>query len=341
MSKDKVRFGLVGGGVIAPYHIQAINASPVAELVGIADIREDAGRKLADEHGVSFTTDYHEMLRSGDVDAVSVVTPSGVHAEVVVSAAEHGVHVMVEKPIKITLESIDRMIGACRRKNTKLGVVFQQRASDVGLRVHDSVHNGLLGRMTLGQASMKAYRAQSYYDKAEWRGTWGLDGGGALMNQGVHAVDFLLWVMGDVKRVFAKADHLLRDIEVEDTAVAVVEFASGAFGTIDAATSTNPGEPVRYAFHGEKGTILSQAGEIVEWAVADDPLARAEPLPDRDELNAEREVTGHAWLINDLAHAILEDREPFITGESARKSVELILAIYKSAKTGLEVELPL
>jgi predicted dehydrogenase len=310
MSKDKVRFGLVGGGVIAPFHVKAINASPLAELAGIADIREDAGKKLADEHGVSFTTDYREMLRSGDVDAVSVLTPSGLHSEVAIAAAEHGVHVMVEKPIDITLEAIDRMIGACRRKNVKLGVIFQQRASDVGLRVYDAIHDGKLGRMTLGQASLKAYRAQSYYDKAEWRGTWALDGGGALMNQGVHAVDFLLWVMGDVKRVFAKSDHLLRDIEVEDTAVAVLEFAGGTFGTIEGTTSTNPGEPVSYAFHGEKGTVLSRPGKILKWAVADDPAERAEPLEDLEELNVEREMTGHAWLVNDLAQAILEDREP-------------------------------
>ena len=341
MAEDVVRFGIVGGGVIAGTHINAVVASPHAEFAGVADVREEAGRKIAEEHGVPFTTDYREMIASGDVDVLSVLTPSGLHAEVAITAAEHGVHVLVEKPMEITLDQCDRMIGACRRKGVKLGVVFQQRASDVGVRVREAVQSGVLGRLTLGQASLKHYRSQAYYNTAEWRGTWALDGGGALMNQGIHAIDFLLWVMGDVKRVFAKADHLVRDIEVEDTAVAVLEFAGGAFGTIDGTTSTNPGEPISYAFHGSKGTILGRPGAITKWAVTDDPEKKAEPVEDLAELNSEREVTGHNWLVEDMALAVLEDRDPFITGESGRKSVELILAIYKSAQTGLEVELPL
>ncbi|HID10256.1 MAG TPA: Gfo/Idh/MocA family oxidoreductase, partial [Candidatus Latescibacteria bacterium] len=196
---------------------------------------------------------------------------------------------------------------------------------------------------------LKYYRSQKYYDSAGWRGTWALDGGGALMNQGVHGVDLLLWLVGEpVVSAYAKADHLVRDIEVEDTAVALLTFRSGAYGVIEGTTSVNPGEPTRIMLHGKLGTITIEESKIVRWATTtgQDDLAedREVEVEEGEEERAMQDPTaigmaGHIALVKDMARAVIEDREPMIPGEDARKAVDLILAIYESARTGEEVRL--
>ncbi len=348
MSDEDLGFGIVGCGVIGPWHREAVNRSEGGRLVACCDIDESKGRKFAEESGgVALYGDYHDLVKDPNVDVVCLCTPSGLHGEVAIAAAEAGKHVLCEKPIEITKKKIDDMISACHRHGVKLGNIFQRRTHRASRMAKEAIDGGLLGRMILGDVYLKYYRSQAYYGSAGWRGTWALDGDGALMNQGVHGIDLALWIMGDVRSVFGRADHLARDIEVEDTAIALLEYANGAWGVLEGTTSVNPGEPTKLALHGEKGSIVLEEEKIARWAVAEGEDERAEPV--QIDVEGEKDgaasdptaigVAGHVFLVNDLICAIREDRDPFITGESARKSVELILAIYESSSSGKAVRL--
>ncbi len=347
---DKIGFGMIGCGVIAPFHARGIEDTPDAELVAACDPNEEAARKFSVEHNnIPYYANLSDMLSRDDVRAVCICTPSGMHSDQAVAAARAKKHVLCEKPLDVTLPKIDRMIAVCREEGVKLGGIFQRRTYPASIKVRDAVQGGLLGKMVLGDIFQKFYRSPEYYRSGAWRGTWKMDGGGALMNQGVHGIDLLLWIMGDVKSVVAKADHFVRDIEVEDTAAAIVTFEIGAFGVIEGATSCNPGEETRMELHGDRGTIILTDAGIQRWAVSkgdkhlaeDEEIApqqkMAEGVSDPRAISAE----GHIALIRDFVEAIKNDREPLVAAESARKPVELILAIYESARTGQEVTLPL
>lgn len=344
---DDIRFGIIGCGVIAPWHVGAIEAARGARLVAVCDLLPDKARDLAGRNGTKVYQDYREMLRDPDVDAVCICTPSGLHAEMAIAAARAGKHVLSEKPMDITSESLDRMIQAGREAGVKLEVIFQRRTSPLWKSVKSAIDAGKLGKMVLADAYLKYYRGQQYYDAAEWRGTWALDGGGVLMNQGIHIIDMLLWIMGPAASVFAYTDQMVRNIEVEDTAVAVVRYASGALGVIEGTTAATPPMDHRVEFHGDHGTIRIEGETIVQWSVpGDEQMAQsgdggvdirvgtAESSPTSDA------IAGHTAEVEDLVTAIREDREPLVSGEEARKAVDLILAIYESARTGAPVKVP-
>lgn len=343
MHHANLRWGIVGCGAIAPAHGKALANTQGAELVAVCDIiREKAERFSANFGNPRVYTDLCEMLRLADLDVLSVCTPSGLHGEHIIAAAKAGVHVLSEKPLEITLGKVDRAIEACHEAGVKLGGVFQRRTSPASIQVKEAIDKGALGKMVLGAAYLKYYRDQAYYDSGDWRGTWELDGGGALMNQGVHGIDLLLWLMGDVRKVFARTGTLLRDIEVEDTAIISLEFKNGAFGTIEGTTTVYPGMDTRIELHGEKGTIVLEEQRIKLWETLD---AKG---PQEDREDGSSGVAGdpsalggltHDALVQDMINAIREDRPPLIPGEEARKAVELILAIYESARTGKEVVL--
>jgi len=286
------------------------------------------------------------MVKDPQIDVVCICTPSGIHADGVVAAAKAGKNVFCEKPMDIARERMSRMIDAVDKAGVKMGCVFQSRTLPDNRRVRKAIQSGILGTMTLADAFLKDYRSRAYYQSAGWRGTWALDGGGALMNQGVHGVDLLLWLMDDdVERVFARADHKVRDIEVEDTCVACLQFKGGAYGTIIGTTSCNPGEVRRMELHGDVGTIICTGDKITRWAIAEAPDGRAKNV-DVAQQEIEEGTTGdnkavsaqgHEFLIADLVSAIKNDRDPYIVGRSARKAVDLILAIYESARTGKDV----
>ena len=339
---DKVRFGIIGCGVIAPWHARGIANTPEAELVAVCDVIEEKAKKLSDDFGgPAVYTDHIKMLAEAGVDAVSVCVPSGLHGQITIDAAKAGKHVMCEKPIEITLPKIDAMIKACRDANVKLGVIFQRRTSPMWQKVKKAVDDGMLGKMVLGDAYLKYYRSQEYYDSGDWRGTWELDGGGALMNQGVHCIDLQRWIMGPIDTVYAQADHLVRDIEVEDTCCAVLKFKSGAFGVLQGTTSVVDMNH-KLEFHGDKGTICVDGETITKWKV---PGQEGEPLETKDSVGSAASdptaisADGHQLQIQDLARAIIEGRDPMVGGDEARKAVEVILAIYESARTGQPVRI--
>ena len=343
--EDKVGYGIIGCGVIAPWHAGSVTRIPEAELIAVCDIIPEKAEKLkTDFEAQAAYTDYHDLLARDDIDVVSICVPSGLHAKIGIDAARAGKHIMSEKPLDITLENIDRLVDVCKKEKVKLACIFQRRTSPLWKRVKQTIEEEKLGKMVLASAYLKYFRSQEYYDSAGWRGTWELDGGGALMNQGVHMIDLLRWIMGPVDTIFAFADHLARKIEVEDTCTSCMRFKSGAFGTLEGTTSVTPGMNHRMELHGETGTILIDGESIVRWDV---------PGEDKDEVvkgmedtvgNAASDPTaigleGHRQQIADLVAAVREGRDPMVSGVEARKAVELILAIYQSAKTGQPVKL--
>ncbi len=345
-SDRKVGFGIVGCGVIGPWHAIAIAHTENAELVACCDIIEEKAKAFAKEHGAKhYYRDLDRMLAQDNVQAVCICTPSGLHAQHAIAAAQAGKHVMCEKPLDVTLPAIDAMIATAEEHRIKLGGIFQRRTYPVNHAVRDAVRGGRLGKVVLGDAYLKYFRSHEYYASADWRATWEFDGGGALMNQGVHGVDLLLWIMGRVKRVSALTRHLVRNIPVEDTAVAILEYEHGALGVIEATTSVTPGESSRFELHGDDGTIILEETNILKWVCGDETEPpEIEPADAGEGAVADPTaigVGGHIALLQDFTNAILENRQPMIPGREARTAVELILAIYQSQREGRIVELPL
>ncbi|HCU38188.1 MAG TPA: hypothetical protein DGT21_23000 [Armatimonadetes bacterium] len=349
VSKNEVvGWGLIGCGVIAPTHAKAVQKVEGAKLVACCDVIRDAAEARATEFGeagCAVYTDLEKMLADPNVDAVSICTPSGMHSANGVMAAQAGKHILCEKPMDVTLEAIDALIAAAAGNNVKLAGVFQRRTYDSSKKVREAVRTGKLGKIVVGDSYQKYFRSHEYYASGAWRATWDLDGGGALMNQGVHGIDLLLYIMGDIKRLNARCRTLVRNIAVEDTAVASVEFVNGALGVIEGTTSVTPGMGGKIEVSGDHGTIVLDGDNITVWDV---PSDEAVETSDGGDVGAGRDAAaglgekGHVTHVADLVDAIWNDREPEIPGREARRAVEVIKAIYLSSRRGGEtVELPL
>jgi UDP-N-acetyl-2-amino-2-deoxyglucuronate dehydrogenase len=280
------------------------------------------------------------------VDAVSICTPSGLHAKLGVQAARAGKHVITEKPLDITLERCDALIAACDEAGVRLSCVFQMRHTEPIKYLHRAIEEGRFGRLLMGDAYIKWYRTQDYYDSGAWRGTWALDGGGCLMNQGIHTIDALQWMMGPVASVFGHTDTLAHDIEVEDAAAAVVRWESGAIGVIEASTCAKPGLHARIEIHGEKGSAVWQDYALVTWELQDATEEEKAQVLGQTRLAGASEplaidLEPHRQQLQSFVNSLLAGEEPHPTGREARKPVEIILAIYDSSKRGEPVRLPL
>jgi UDP-N-acetyl-2-amino-2-deoxyglucuronate dehydrogenase len=344
-------FAIVGCGMIAGFHIRALNELPGTRVVALVDQIPAAAQKLSESSGLGCAayTELGPALERKDVDVVIVSTPSGAHMESAVAAAEAGKHVVVEKPLEITVERCDQIINACERNGVQLCTIFPSRFADANRTLKAAVDAGRFGRLTLGETTCKWWRPQSYYDKGGWRGTWALDGGGALMNQAIHNVDLLLWMMGPATHVTGFTAMLAHErIEVEDTAGACLRFANGALGVIQAATSIYPGLPKTIAIHGDRGTAVVEQEDILRW----------EFNPEVDEDRAVRQrfaqkvgASGgasdpsaishvyHARQLANFVEALQTGRKPLVDGREGRRAVELIRAVYESAKAGRTVAL--
>jgi predicted dehydrogenase len=346
---ERLRTGIVGCGGIAVQHAVALAEIPESDFSACCDIDETRAQTLADRHGVPHVfTDYRELFASGTVEAVCVCTPHPSHAAIVSAAAEAGVHVLVEKPIAAELAEADAMVEAAEKGGITFGGIFQRRFWPAAQRLRKAIDDGEFGRLTLAECQIRLWRPREYFARDAWRGKWATEGGGALMNQGVHMIDFMQWFMGPVKEIYAKYGTLQHAefIDVEDTVVATVVFANGALGTIQAATTIHPELGFRVAIHGDSHAYASiwerpegTEGVIDIW-MAD---GREEHV---DMLEAGRATTPgfpafHHLQIADFVHAILAGREPAVTGAEARKALEIILAIYESSRTGRPVTLPL
>jgi len=336
-------FGIVGAGVISATHADAIASIPGARLVAVTDIELERATSLAERHDCAPEPSLDALLARADVDVVSVCVPSGLHAGVGIRAAAAGKHLVVEKPVDVSLEAADRLISAARAGAVLMTVISQHRFDDGLISLRHLLDDGALGRLVLGEASTKWYRSQAYYDSAAWRGTWALDGG-SLMNQGIHYLDLLLWCMGPVAEVTALFSTQTHQIEVEDAALAVLRFASGAVGTVVASTAVFPGFAQRLEVSGTGGSVVIEDGEITSRSVSADsaegcagrgvpPAAAATP--------AGLDIASHAAQISDLLDAIDEGRQPSVTGADGRAALEVVLAVYESAREGRTVKLPM
>ncbi len=347
--------GVVGCGMIAEYHTKAINEIEGARVVAAFSRNPANGAKIA---GIAATKgdcriydDIDAMLAHPGLDVVCICTPSGAHLDPAVKAAKAGKHVVVEKPLEITLSRCDAIIKACDDSGVRLCTIFPSRFTPANQQLKHAIDSGRFGRLTLGDTHVKWWRTQAYYDSGGWRGTWDLDGGGALMNQAIHNVDLLAWLMGEVASVQAITATLVHErIEVEDTAVAAIRFRNGALGVIEAATSAFPGLLKRTEIHGEHGSARVEQDDLTLWTFAtpatEDAAIQAR-LAVATGFNAgssdPRGIThaGHRDQLADFLHAIDTGTAPLVDGREGRRSVEIIRAIYRSAQTGRAVELPL
>jgi predicted dehydrogenase len=344
-------FAIVGCGMIARFHARALAEVPDTRVVALVSRRAANARNLAEGLGLSCDvyTELGPVLARPDVQGVIVTTPSGAHLEPAVAAAAAGKHVVVEKPLEITLERCDRIIDACDRHGVKLCTIFPSRFGDANRALKAAVDAGRFGRLTLGETTCKWWRLQSYYDEGGWKGTRALDGGGALMNQAIHNVDLLCWLMGPVTHISGFTATLAHErIEVEDTAVACLRFANGALGVIQAATSVHPGLPKTIAVHGDHGTAVIEQDDVLRWELTPE-TAEDRAIKERfaqktgasggSSNPAAISHVGHARQLADFVQAIRTGTAPLVDGREGRKAVEIILAIYRSAATGQTVAL--
>ncbi|PKM63187.1 MAG: oxidoreductase [Firmicutes bacterium HGW-Firmicutes-21] len=334
--KKRIKFGIIGCGVIADFHANAIMEIPnEAELVGVTDVIYDAAEKFSKRHGIKAFATLDEMLSSKDIDVVNICTPSGYHAEVVIKAARAKKHIIVEKPMAITKEQLDSIEQACEENGIILSSISQNRFSRGVRMTKKAVEDGMLGRIVCADIYMKYNRTQEYYDSGSWRGTKRIDGGGALMNQGIHGVDLLQYIAGPIKSVYAVSKTLVRKIEVEDTLSAVVDFESGATGVIQATTSVFPGYPRRLEINGDKGSIALEETSIVRWDIDNskyEDIVLQPAMSSSASTPTAISTDGHTRQILDVIRAIKTKTKPLIDVNEGRKSVDIILAIYKSAE---------
>ncbi len=345
-------FGIIGCGMIAEYHVRAIQEIPGARVAAVCNRRPDRAERIAQLVGddCQVCTDVDAMLALPEIDVVSICTPSGAHKLPAVAAAQAGKHVVVEKPLEITLPRCDAIIEACDSAGVRLCTIFPSRYTEANQTLKTAIDTGRFGRLTLGDTYVKWWRTQEYYDSGGWRGTWELDGGGALMNQAIHNVDLIQWLMGDVASVQALTATLAHArIEVEDTAVAILRYKNGALGVIEAGTAVYPGLLKRTEIHGDRGSARVEQDDITLWefqvkAPSDSAVhaAMARSAGFSAGASDPRGIShvGHRDQLADFLRAIDEDQPAFVDGREGRKSVEIIRAIYQSAATGQSVSLP-
>jgi UDP-N-acetyl-2-amino-2-deoxyglucuronate dehydrogenase len=332
-------FALLGTGMVAEFHRQAIaaNAGAGARLVAVSHYDPSQFAEIEERFGVP-CLNFEEVIGRSDVDVLSICTPSGQHAEQAIQAAEAGKHVLVEKPMALTLRDADRMIEASERAGVKLGVVLNRRAEPIFRRIREAIVEGDLGELTLGVVTLPYYRGQAYFDSGAWRGTWSLDGGGVLMNQGIHIIDLLVWYLGDPVEVYAFGGTRYRQIEVEDVAASVIHFESGAMATISATTTAEPGFPHRIEIYGTRGGIQVEGESVVRWSLVEPDRARVAPIvgipaADAGSGGDPRNIapTGHIGIVRDFIEAIRAGRLPMVDGAEGRRSLAAVLAIYDAA----------
>ena len=336
--------GLIGAGNISDTHARALAELPGAEIVAVYAPTATRAEQFTARYGGTPYDSLEQMLAQRPLDMVVIGTPSGLHADHGTAAAVRGLHVLVEKPIDVTTARTDALIRAAADAGVTLGVIFQDRLKPDVQRMKALIDRGRLGTPILANARVKWYRPPSYYRDSRWRGTHSLDGGGALMNQGVHTVDLLLWLFGPVRRVFGKTIAGLHAIEVEDTAVAVLEFANGALGTLEAATSAYPGYSRQIELTGSNGTLRLDGDDLVGVDLKD-AHEDERPAPiGRVTASAASPVvsdpSAHVRVLEDFMRAVANRTAPCCDGAGARQSVALIEAIYHSARTNLPVNLP-
>jgi predicted dehydrogenase len=342
-------FGIIGLGMIAEFHAKAIENMKGARLVAGFDPVPGRAEAFAKNHGCRGYDKIEDFLKDPDLEIVTVATPSGLHMDGAVAAANAKKHVIVEKPLDVTPEKCQAIVDACKKNNVKLSGIFPSRYHEVSQVIKKAIDEGRFGKIAFADAQIKWYRTQEYYDSGAWRGTWKMDGGGCLMNQGIHAIDLLQWFMGPVEEVSAFMNTVGHErIEVEDTCAATLRFANGAVGTIEGTTCAYPGFLKRIEIMGTEGTAVMEEENLIKWEFKNetpqdkairekysDATATGGGAADPSAIG----FHGHQRLFEAFVDALDKGKEPDITGESASKAVRIICAAYQSAREGRPVRL--
>jgi predicted dehydrogenase len=344
-------FGIVGLGLIADFQAKAIQAMQKGTLVACCSRNQDKAEAFARKYDCKGYSNMQDFLAHPELEIVSICTPSGFHLEPALEVAEAGKHLIIEKPLEVTLERCDRIIEVCERKNVKLAGIFQTRFYDVAQVMKQTIDEGRFGTLILGDAYVKWYRTQEYYDTGGWHGTRKLDGGGALMNQSIHAIDLLQWFMGSIDSICAFTDTRGHErIEVEDVSVAALRFTNGALGIIEGSTAVFPGFLKRIEISGTQGSAILEEQSFKAWTFSEER--------EEDQEIRERFVTktktgggaadpaaisfhGHQRQFENMIEVLETGKHPLVDGQEARKAVEIVLAIYQSAREGKRITLPL
>ncbi|MCL1992884.1 MAG: Gfo/Idh/MocA family oxidoreductase [Spirochaetes bacterium] len=347
MSK-KHGIGIIGAGAIGGVHAAVINQIGNAELLAVCDTEAGRPAAFAEKHGGKPFDDLDSFLACPGLEIVVIATPSGLHQGAAVAAAKAGKHLIVEKPLEVTVEKCKEIIAAAKQNNVMLSGIFQNRFFDGSMKIRKAVEQGRFGKLVLCDAYVKWHRSQEYYDSAPWRGTKEIDGGGALMNQSIHVIDLLLWLGGDVKEVSSRAATVAHErIEVEDLLVSTLLFENGAMGTVEATTAVWPGSPKRIEILGTRGSVIMEEENITQWSFMDE-------MPEDEEIRRQMaggpgaggasdpmgiSTAGHKRQIEDCLKALESGGRPLVDGEAAAKAVALVSAMYESAATGKAVRL--
>ncbi|MBX3050591.1 MAG: Gfo/Idh/MocA family oxidoreductase [Caldilineaceae bacterium] len=339
-SNGTINFAILGAGMIADYYRQAIaaNEGKGARLAAIGHYNPSRFDEISQQFGVPCRS-YAEILNDPDISAVCIATPSGHHASQAIAAAHTGKHVLVEKPMALSLADADNIIAACQKRGVRLGVALQRRVEPLFRRVYDAIRGGDLGEITLASVTMPYMRGEAYYAQADWRGTWELDGGGVLMNQGIHIIDLLVWFLGDPVEVHSFAATGRRTVEVENTAAAVLRFESGAMASLTGTITAAPGFPHRLEIYGTNGGIQIEGESVLRWTLNDPSLATVEPWPlATEQVDAGMAgdpkgigAGGHIAILGDFIDAVRKGVNPAIDGKEGRRSLAAVLAVYDNA----------
>jgi UDP-N-acetyl-2-amino-2-deoxyglucuronate dehydrogenase len=346
---SEVGFAVVGLGM-GKHHCRAISSSPGARLVAVCDLDTKRLEPTAAEFGCKGYEKFEDLLADPEVQVVNMATPSGLHSEMGIMAVEAGKHLIVEKPADIVPDRIDSLIEAGRRCKVKIGGIFQSRLDPLNIRIREAITSGRLGSLVGVHGHLPWYRKQSYYEgeHGSWKGTWNMDGGGSLMNQGVHTVDLLQWLVGPVESVMGMFGVFGHDIEAEDQTVGLLRFKCGAIGTLFTTTCCYPGYDQQVTIYGSQGSIVKQEGLLRGWKIQDDPEG-AEEQELLDYYGGKKagsgsadpmavSFDGHTQIVGDMVKALAEDRAPMVNLDSARHAVEIITAIYESGRSGREIK---
>lgn len=344
MEKNRpLGFALVGLGMVGPAHAKAINEMPEGILKVVCDLDADRAKAAAERFNTEWSSDFNEVLSRPDIDVVDITTPQFTHLALGSLAAKARKNVIVEKPMEVNCAKARELISICDEAGVKLGVILQSRFKKSRIILKQTIRDGKLGRLLMGGAYIKWYRTQEYYNSCAWRGTWAKEGGGALINQGIHTIDALLDMMGDVSALSAYYTTTpIHNIEVEDLAVASLKFKNGALGTIEASTALRPGLPERLEIHGELGTVILEGGAVKQWEVEGmdgEEIKRMaeEPVGMNSSDPMAFPIIWHKQQLQDFCHAIWENKDPQVTGNIGIKPLEVIDAIYQSSRSSQQV----
>ena len=336
-----VHFAIVGAGMIARFHANSMKIVPNVRLAGFYDINHESAKRLAEEFNCKAYSSAEELWQDSTVQAITIATPSGLHSEIAVAAARAGKHILCEKPLDVTRPKVLKMLQECQQNNVFLVPVFQSRFSPETQKIKYAMQQGRFGKMLFASARMPWFRSEEYYASSSWRGTWSMDGGGALMNQAIHTVDQLIFINGLPESVFSYAATRTHNIEVEDNLCAAIRYNNGSFGTFEASTSCSPGYPKRLEFTGTTGSVILEEDRFVRWEfenMTEDDKAVTLQLSNISNSGGSDPTKipsqGHAVQIADLAEAILTGKEPMITPQEGYQTMEFIWGIYESERTG-------